>query len=115
MSRQSRTDRYRVVNFSWILTLDVGDAKTVASPIYLQGTIPYILMDRGFENTIRRIVSEELTRSDVRNIFDSRMEDYIKEKEFKKAVRAMAVDVLEDFFNEMWRKKGMWKSSLKGN
>lgn len=61
------------------------------------------------EKYIRRLISEELTRSDVR----SAIENYMKEREFKKTVRNIAVDVLDDFFHEMWRKKGFWKSSIK--
>ena len=52
---------------------------------------------------------EELSRSDVKSAFDS----YMKEREFKNAVREIAADVLDDFFHEMWRKKSFWKNSIK--
>ena len=65
------------------------------------------------ENIIRRIISEELSRSDVKSIIDSQISQAYKEREFKKKVRERATDVLDDFFHEMWRKKGFWKNSLK--
>ena len=61
------------------------------------------------ERTLRRIIMEELSRSDVKSAFDS----YMKEREFKNAVREIAADVLDDFFHEMWRKKSFWKNSIK--
>lgn len=65
------------------------------------------------ENRIRHMVLEELSKQEVRNIIDSKLNDYIKEREFKKAVRQVAADVLEDFFKEAWRKNGFWKNQLK--
>jgi hypothetical protein len=46
-------------------------------------------------------------------MIDSKLDSFIKEREFKKKVRSIAVDVLEDLFKEMWRKNGFWKNSLK--
>lgn len=65
------------------------------------------------ENRIRHMVLEELSKQEVRNIINSKLNDYIKEREFKKAVRQVAADVLEDFFKEAWRKNGFWKNQLK--
>lgn len=65
------------------------------------------------EERLRQIILEELTRQDVKSMIDSKLDSYIKEREFKKKVRSIAVDVLEDLFKEMWRKNGFWKNSLK--
>ena len=65
------------------------------------------------EERLRQIILEELTRQDVKAMIDSKLDSYIKEREFKKKVRSIAVDVLEDLFKEMWRKNGFWKNSLK--
>lgn len=65
------------------------------------------------ENIIREMVLEELSKQEVKSIINSRLSDYIKEREFKKVVREVAADVLEDFFKEAWRKNGFWKNQLK--
>lgn len=65
------------------------------------------------EYRLRQIILEELSRQDVRAMIDSKIESYHKEKEFKKIVRGIAADVIEDLFKEMWRKNGFWKNSLK--
>lgn len=64
---------------------------------------------------IRRAVNEELSRSDIRSMIDSRIDDYIREKEFKKAVKELASDVLEAFFREMWTRRSVWKNSVKNS
>lgn len=46
-------------------------------------------------------------------MIDSKLDSYIKERDFKKEVRKITADVIEDFFKEMWRKNGFWKNSLK--
>lgn len=65
------------------------------------------------EYRLRQIILEELSRQDVKSMIDSKIDEFVKEKEFKKKVRNIAVDVLEDLFREMWRKNGFWKNSLK--
>lgn len=67
----------------------------------------------GLKRHIKNIIKEELTKSDVRSMIDSELEDFLKERNFKKMVREIAVDVIDDFFQQMWHKKGFWKSGLK--
>jgi hypothetical protein len=62
---------------------------------------------------IRGLVLEELSKSEIRGMIDSRIESFLKEREFKKEVRKITADVIEDFCKELWRKNGFWKNSLK--
>lgn len=61
----------------------------------------------------RGLVIEEVTMSDVRSTADSKIDDLLKSRQFRKKVREVAVEVLDDFFREMWRKKGFWQTGLK--
>lgn len=65
------------------------------------------------EKEIRRMLSEELSKQEVKNMIDDKLTSFVKDREFKKEIRNMAVDVLDDFFREMWRKSGFWKNPLK--
>ena len=49
----------------------------------------------------RKKINEELTNSEVRNIINSKLDDFIKEKEFEKRVREISSDALEKFFKMM--------------
>ena len=65
------------------------------------------------ESNIRELVLEELSKSEVRSMINSKLESFVKEREFKKAVREITADVIEEFFREMWRKNGFWKNQIK--
>lgn len=65
------------------------------------------------ENEIRDILREELSKQEVRAMIDDKFASYTKDREFKKKIRDIAVDVLDDFFHEMWRKNGFWKNPIK--
>ena len=66
-----------------------------------------------YENRLKQIINEELNTIEVRSMINSKLEDYLKERTFKKAVREIVVDVIEEYFREMWRKSGFWKNPLK--
>lgn len=65
------------------------------------------------EDAIRDLVIEELTKTEVRSMIDSKLDDFLNKRELKKMVRGVVTDVIDDFFREMWRKNGFWKTSLK--
>ena len=54
----------------------------------------------------RKKINEELTNSEVRNIINSKLDDFIKEKDFEKRVREISSDALERFFKLMYNKRG---------
>ena len=61
----------------------------------------------------RKKINEELTNSEVRNIINSKLDDFIKENDFEKRVREISSDDLERFFKLMYNKRGFWKSEIK--
>ena len=61
----------------------------------------------------RKKINEELTNSEVRNIINSKLDDFIKEKDFEKRVREISSDALERFFKLMYNKRGFWKNEIK--
>jgi len=65
------------------------------------------------DNDIKRMLHEELSKQEVRSMIDDKLAEYLKDRELKKQIRNVAVDVIEDFFHEMWRKNGFWKSPIK--
>ena len=67
------------------------------------------------ESEVKRILHEELSRSDVRAMINSELDDYSKNEKFKKAVRNLTADVLEDFLDNLWKRKSYWKGTIKRN
>ena len=46
-------------------------------------------------------------------MIDSKVSEYIKEKEFEKRVREITTDAMEKFFRMMYNKRGFRKGELK--
>lgn len=61
----------------------------------------------------RKIINEEITSSEVRNIVNSKIEDLLRDKEFEKRVKELTTDAMERFFRTMYNKRNFWKSELK--
>jgi hypothetical protein len=61
----------------------------------------------------RKIVNEEVTKAEIRSMIDSKVSDYLKEKDFEKRVREITADAMERFFKMMYNKRGFWKGELK--
>lgn len=65
------------------------------------------------EREIREIVLEELSRSDVQSMIDKKITSMYDGSDFKKSVREIAVEVVDDFFKTMYNKRSFWKTSIK--
>jgi hypothetical protein len=61
----------------------------------------------------RRHINEELTKAEIRNMIDTKVADFIKEKDFERRVRELTADAMEKFFRMMYNKRGFWKGELK--
>ena len=58
-------------------------------------------------------LTEEITKNDIRIMIDSKVSEYIKEKEFEKRVREITTKKKKKFFRMMYNKRGFWKGELK--
>ena len=53
-------------------------------------------------------INEELTKSDVSSIMSS---EY-KSADFKKAVKEISAEVIEDLFRTLWNRSSTWKGGV---
>lgn len=60
------------------------------------------------ESAIKDIIEEELTRSDVNSIISDKMSS----QEFKKKVKELASEVVNELFKILWQRNTLWKSSV---
>lgn len=65
-----------------------------------------------FDIAMNRL-TEEITKNEIRSMIDSKVSEYIKEKEFEKRIREITTDAMEKFFRMMYNKRGFWKGELK--
>ena len=61
----------------------------------------------------RKYINEDVTSSEVRNIVNSKLDDFLKERDFEKRVNELLAKVLEKFIAQLFNKRLMWTSSLK--
>ena len=61
----------------------------------------------------RRYINEDVTSNEVRNIVNSKLEDFFRDRDFEKRVNELSVKVLEKFIAQVFNKRLMWTSSLK--
>lgn len=60
-----------------------------------------------------RYINEDITSSEVRGIVNSKLEDFLKERDFEKRVNELTAKVLEKFITQLFNKRLMWTSNLK--
>lgn len=65
------------------------------------------------EKKIRNIVEEELTKAEVNSLINNKVDSILQSNEFKRKVKAITADVLEDLYRTMYQKKTFWQSSVK--
>lgn len=61
----------------------------------------------------RKYINEDVTSSEVRNIVNSKLDNFLKERDFEKRVNELSAKVLEKFIAQLFNKRLMWTSSLK--
>ena len=61
---------------------------------------------------MKRNINEEITKAEIRSMIDSKVSDFLREKEFEKRVKELTANSFEKFFRMMYNKRNMWKSEL---
>lgn len=56
---------------------------------------------------------EEVTKAEIRSMIDSKISEYLHEREFEKRVRELTTDAMEKFFRMMYNKRGFWKGEMR--
>lgn len=58
-------------------------------------------------------INEEITKAEIRSMIDSKVSEFLQDREFEKRVKELTSNVIEKFFRMMYNKRTMWKSELK--
>ena len=63
------------------------------------------------ENDIRQLVVEELSKNEISSMIASKIGDNMNSREFKKKVKELAADVVNEIFKILWQRNTFWKSA----
>ncbi len=66
----------------------------------------------GNEKTLQRIISEELSKSEVNSMISSKINSALTSREFKQKVKELSSDVINELFKLLWQRNNIWKSSV---
>jgi hypothetical protein len=64
------------------------------------------------ENRIREIINEEISKTEVESIVSNRLSSVYNSRDFKKAVKDITADVIEDLFRTLWNRSSTWKGGV---
>lgn len=64
------------------------------------------------DKRIRKIILEELSKSDVESIVSRKIDNSYDSREFKKAVKKLSAEVIEDLYRTLWNRSSMWRGGV---
>lgn len=63
------------------------------------------------EDILRDCICEELTKGEVSSLISSKIDAAIGSREFKKKVKELAAEVVNEIFKILWQRNSFWKSA----
>ena len=63
------------------------------------------------EKRLQKIISEELSKSDVNSMINSKIDSALSSRDFKQKVKELSADVVNELFKILWQKNNFWKST----
>lgn len=64
------------------------------------------------ESNIRDIIFESLTKTEISSMISNKFKDEINSREFKKKIKEIATDVVNEIFKILWQRNSLWKSAV---
>lgn len=61
---------------------------------------------------IRTIINEELSKSDVTSMINSKFSSELDSYDFKKKVKKLAAEVLKNWTKILWQRQSFWVGSI---
>ena len=63
------------------------------------------------ENYLRSLLTEELTKGEISALIASKLDDNLNSRDFKKRVKEIAADVVNEIFKILWQRNSFWKQA----
>ena len=64
------------------------------------------------DDRIKEIINEEINKTEVEAIVSNRISSAYNSRDFKKAVKEITADVIEDLFRTLWNRSSTWKGGI---
>lgn len=64
------------------------------------------------EQKIQSLIEEELSKTEVKQMIDDKIDSLLKKREFEKRIREIVGEVLINLFRYMYNQQGFFKSGI---
>ena len=64
------------------------------------------------DNRITQIINEEINKTEVESIVSNRLSSAYHSNDFKKAVKEITAEVIEDLFRTLWNRSSTWRGGV---
>jgi hypothetical protein len=64
------------------------------------------------EKRLNQIITEEISKTDVENIVSRKIDSALDSRDFKKTVKNIIADTLEEFYRTLWNRSSMWRGGI---
>lgn len=64
------------------------------------------------DERIRQIINEEISKTEVESIVSNRLSSTYDSRDFKRAVKDITAEVIEDLFRTLWNRSSTWKGGV---
>ena len=65
------------------------------------------------EEKIKRIIKEELSKSEINTLIANKIDSNMSSKNFEKKVKEITSSVINELFKILWQRNSFWKDSVK--
>lgn len=67
----------------------------------------------GDNNKLKSMIFEELTKNEIRSMISDKIDSLYSSRDFKKAVKDIAGDVIRELFRILWQQSNIYSSQIK--
>lgn len=60
-----------------------------------------------------KLITEEITKSDVKSIFNDEMSKKLSSKELENKIKEISTKVIEELYKILWTRRNFWMDSIK--
>jgi hypothetical protein len=65
------------------------------------------------EKRLIQIINEEMSKSDVTSLIQSKLDTHLSSKDFEKKVKEITSSVINELFKVLWQRNSFWKDTIK--
>jgi hypothetical protein len=71
-----------------------------------------MVSNKRIDEITRMVIKEELNKNDVESIVSRKLSSSYDSRDFKKAVKEITAEVIEDLYRTLWNRSSSWKGGI---